>query len=328
MSDDYSVNDVLVVDDNLEAAKDYARLITAKTGLKVVHTDDVDEALELCKTNAFKVLVLDQRMPKLSGTVLYGKIKEFDTNAHAIMLTGEASRSEIGAALGLGFKAYVPKNNIQELPQQVLHEYVAYQIATASVALSNARTPIFVRRTGRFARDTVTYRLLGSQLLESTYIFEKDWQNVATIHAGQSETTKVAVSENRSVRFEQETTSRLTSEFGLSVKQINTLGIKLGSELSTRFTSTTTIERSITAETTRTFSLPQEPGDPNALHVRLRRIEEAPAYARTRVELTTACTCCGSNNILVFEALVPTGRTSVRHSDVLSDGTKRVYQIS
>jgi len=328
MSNSQPAPDVLVVDDNSEAAEDYARLINAKSGLEVIHTDSVDEALELCVTNALKVLVLDQRMPMRSGTDLYREIKKFDSNVRAIMLTGEASRAEIGEALSLGFKAYVAKNNIQDLPEQVVREYSAYQLAAASIALSNAQAPIFVRRTTRFSRDTVTYKLLRTHLLATDHIFEKDWQNIATINAGQSETTKVTVSETRTVRLEDETTSRLTSEFGLTAKQIGSLGLKLGSELNIRFSSVTSKETSLTAETSRTFTLPSEPSNPKSLHVRLRRIQEAPVYARIRVEFTTACTCCGSNNILIFEAFVPTGRTSVRHKDVLSDGTEKLHQIS
>ena len=327
MNDQESVPDVLVVDDNSEAAEDYARLVRAKTGLRVIHTDSTEEALELCRTNAIKVLVFDQRMPLRNGTDLYSDIKKFDAYARAIMLTGEASRAEIGAALGLGFKAYVAKNNIQELPERVMHEYAAYQFEVASVALSNLSNPIFTLRRGILARYTVSYTLLRADLLSATYVFESDWQTIVTVHAGQTETTKVSASETRSVRFEEETTSRFRNEFGLSAKQIASLGLKLGSELSTRFSTVKTSERSLTTETSRTFTLPQEPSNPNELHVRVRRIQEAPVYARIRVDLTTYCNCCGSGSILVFEALVPTGRTSVRHEDVLSNKERRVYEI-
>lgn len=327
MSQRESVPDVLVVDDNSEAAEDYARLVSAKTGLKVIHTDSADEALELCRINAIKVLVLDQRMPLRSGTDLYSQIKKFDPHARAIMLTGEASASEIGDALGLDFKAYVAKNNIQDLPERVLHEYSAYQAEVASVALSNLGTPIFTLRRGLLGRYIVSYTLLRAGLLSATHVLERDWQTIVTIHAGQTDTTKVSASETSSIRLEEETTSRLTSEFGLSAKQIASLGLKLGTELGTRFSTVKTRERSVTTETSRTFTLPQEPSDPNELHVRVRRIQEAPIYAQIRVDLTTYCTCCGSGSILVFEALVPTGRTSVRHKDLLSTGEIGIYEI-
>jgi CheY-like chemotaxis protein len=327
MSDRESAPDVLVVDDNSEAAEDYARLISAKTGLNAIHTDSGDEALELCRTNAIKVLVLDQRMPLRSGTDLYSEIKKFDTRARAIMLTGEANTAEIGVALGLDYKAYVAKNNIQDLPERVLHEYAAYQVEVASLALSNLSTPIFTLRKGFLGRYSVSYTLLSAGLLSASYVFERDWQTIVTIHAGQTETTKISASETSSVRFEEETKSRFTSEFGLSTKQIASLGVKLGSELNTRFSTVKTRERSVTTETSRTFMLPQEPSDPNELHVRVRRIQEAQVYARIRVDLTTYCTCCGSGSILVFEALVPTGHTSVRHKDLLSDGENRIYEI-
>lgn len=39
--------EILVVDDILEAAQDYARLISTKTGLKVIPTSDPDEAVRI-----------------------------------------------------------------------------------------------------------------------------------------------------------------------------------------------------------------------------------------------------------------------------------------
>ena len=195
------------------------------------------------------------------------------------------------------------------------------------MALSNLSNPILTLRRGIFPRYTVSYMLLRANLLSTTCVFERDWRTIVTVHAGQTETTKVSASETRSVRFEEETTSRFTSEFGLSAKQIDSLGLKLGSELSTRFSTVKTCERSLTTETSRTFMLPREPSNPNELHVRVRRIQEAPVYARIRVDLTTYCTCCGSGSILVFEAPVPTGRTSVRHEDLLSNGERRVHEI-
>lgn len=327
MSDIKSVPDVLVVDDISEAAEDYARLISAKTGLKVVYTHSPDEALELCRTNAIKVLVLDQRMPLRSGTDLYSEIKKFDTYARAIMLTGEASAAEVGAAMGLDFKAYIDKNNIQDLPQRVVHEYAAYQVEVASTALSSVSTSIFTLRRGFLGRYTVSYTLLRTDLLSATHVFDRDWQTIVTVHAGHTETKKVSASETKSIRLEEETTSRLTNEFGFSAKQIASLGLKLGSELSTRFSTVKTREHSVTTETSRSFTLPPEPSDPNELHVRVRRIQEAPIYARIRVLLTTYCTCCGSGSVLVFEVLLPTGSNSVRHKDLLSNGENRIHEI-
>lgn len=53
--------EILVVDDILEAAQDYARLISTKTGLKVIPTSDPDEAVRIVQHNDIKVLVLDQK---------------------------------------------------------------------------------------------------------------------------------------------------------------------------------------------------------------------------------------------------------------------------
>ena len=95
--------EVLVVDDVLSAANDYARLIETKIGLQVAYTSDVEEALKYVQYNDMKVLVLDQKMP-VTGTQLLEKLRPF-TSARAIMLTGEADKEELGNAINPNFHA-------------------------------------------------------------------------------------------------------------------------------------------------------------------------------------------------------------------------------
>lgn len=94
--------EILVVDDILEAAQDYARLINTKTGLKVIPTSDPDEAVRIVQHNDIKVLVLDQKMPIITGTELLKKLRLY-TKARALMLTGEADIEDLGNAINMNF---------------------------------------------------------------------------------------------------------------------------------------------------------------------------------------------------------------------------------
>lgn len=95
--------EILVVDDNLQAAKEVARLINLQTRLEAVATDDPEEAVTILKENPIKVALLDQRMPKKDGTALFKDLRRVDSSVRAIMLTGEADANEVGDALNLGF---------------------------------------------------------------------------------------------------------------------------------------------------------------------------------------------------------------------------------
>ena len=113
--------EILVVDDILEAAQDYARLISTKTGLKVIPTSDPDEAVRIVQHNDIKVLVLDQKMPIITGTELLKKLRLY-TKARALMLTGEADIEDLGNAINMNFCAHVNKSQVVDLPNSVLHQ--------------------------------------------------------------------------------------------------------------------------------------------------------------------------------------------------------------
>jgi CheY-like chemotaxis protein len=317
--------DVLVVDNDIRAAEDYARLIEADTGLRVDHSDDPDYVLEVLRSQAIKVIVLDQRMPRMSGTNLYSRIKSADARVRAIMLTGEATRDEVGAAMDLGFKAYLPKNKIRVLAQRVLHEYASYLANVATEALATSQPVILHRRVPIFSRPRVQYRLLAVELIDDTYVFQRDWKDLVTVHAGQTERRQVSVDIERSLVIEAESTTKLTSLLGLNEKQVALLKTHLQSELTSRFRETHS-SRVLRQQTTeQTFQLPPEPTDPDVIHIRIRRVQRAPVYFRVRVDVVTDCTCCYMPNVLSLEVFLPTGRWALRHEDVLSSGEVRSY---
>ena len=66
---------VIVVDDGKQAARAFAELIEAKLKISVRSETEPNEVLKLVAGENIKVIVLDQRMPELSGTELYKKIK-------------------------------------------------------------------------------------------------------------------------------------------------------------------------------------------------------------------------------------------------------------
>ena len=94
---------VIVVDDDKQAARAFAELIEAKLKISVRSETEPNEVLKLVAGENIKVIVLDQRMPELSGTELYKKIKNINPHIVALMLTGEAERKEVCDAISIGY---------------------------------------------------------------------------------------------------------------------------------------------------------------------------------------------------------------------------------
>ncbi|MFI7018678.1 response regulator [Streptomyces sp. NPDC050164] len=312
--------DVVVVDDILSAASAYSELIRVKTGLIVAHTSNPSEALEVCRRNSIKVAVLDQRMPDISGTDLYQRMMQIDPSIRAIMLTGEASAQEVGAAIQLQFKKYLPKNEVRNLPDAVLGEYVAWQSESASRTLAADRPTIFERRTSLLSRNTVKYGVLRAEIVDPSHTFSDQWRDVVSLHAGQVERRQIQVDIGSSVVLEEETIDSLRTDLGVSTKHIASMTGKLQIELSQRFRETHTLTASSTQIVEQTFSL-QEPTDLTQRHVKFRRILKAPIFSRVKIEIVTSCNCCSASSVNSLDAYIPTRRTALRQIDKYSDGT-------
>jgi CheY-like chemotaxis protein len=311
---------VLVVDDDRTSAEEYAGLLAAATGLEVDCTDDPNEAIAVVRSGRVCVAVLDQRMP-VSGTDLFMRLRAEDPQLRAILLTAEASDTEVGAALNLGFKRYLKKENlVRNLPMAVLHEYTEYQNYLLAVDVA-ASQPVIYRGKARWWSPTqIIYRLLAVHVLDDAHISEEDWQEVLTLQAGQTDRHKIGFTVENSVVVEKESSATLKSSLGLDDKKFSGLTSRLESELTKRIKESTTRKASAQSEVERTFQLPAEPGDVKVLHVRARRVQQAPVYRMMRVDLMGDCGCCNRSHVLPIIVYAATGAVALRHVDQMSDG--------
>ncbi len=106
--------DVLVVDNIVVAADEFARLIRKATGLAVtMSTSDPEVAEQTVSSGDVRVVVLDQRM-EVPGTELFARMRRHDPRLRAIMLTSEAEGPETGLGIRLGFHDYIHKTDVAE----------------------------------------------------------------------------------------------------------------------------------------------------------------------------------------------------------------------
>ena len=103
---------VLYVDDesiNLRLMRDMFRLVFKREG-QVVTVDSGEDAVAALEEGTFDVVVADQRMPGMSGTVLLARVRERWPAMGRIILTGYATDREVQQALRAGVaQLVVPK---------------------------------------------------------------------------------------------------------------------------------------------------------------------------------------------------------------------------
>lgn len=99
---------VLIVDDEERFRKTTAKLLKLN-GLEVLTAASGKEALDQVQTQSCDVIILDVRMPEMSGTEALKEIKKIRPGVEVIMLTGHASVDTAFEIMKLGGFDYLFK---------------------------------------------------------------------------------------------------------------------------------------------------------------------------------------------------------------------------
>lgn len=111
--------DILLVDDEERFLETTCRLLT-KRGYSAMTASGGGEAMELLDLYAFKVAILDVRMPGFDGMHVLKTIKQEYPSMEVIMLTGHATVSCAVDGLKSGAADYITKPvSIGELQQKI-----------------------------------------------------------------------------------------------------------------------------------------------------------------------------------------------------------------
>ncbi|MDZ7753789.1 MAG: response regulator [Gammaproteobacteria bacterium] len=314
--------DILFVDDDKKAAETFAQLVEAKTNLKTEFTSDPEEALSLLKEYPIKVVVLDQEMPLKKGTELYKQMINIDNNIKAIMLTGEATASEAGESLKLGYNCYLEKGNISELPKEVLNLVALYELHLIAKQPSQTRKLIFTQRKGIFLKTRIDYFLISFEVIDANYIQPDSWKTVVTINAGEKIRHKETIEVCHKITIDKESEAKLKGTLELSHDAVVKLKSKLESSLSEKYKFSESTEQKKQIEIEKEYSLPQEDSDPQKLAVKSRHYLIAPVYVKYRLFLLLKCKESNLSQIFPLDITKETNRVATKQIDYLSDGTK------
>lgn len=102
---------VLIVDD-IKTNRTIAKLLVKNTGIKFEESDSGEKALEMIQAKHYDVILLDQRMPGLTGVETLQKMKEMDHLNKGVPVVALTADAEAGAAeyyISVGFTEYMPK---------------------------------------------------------------------------------------------------------------------------------------------------------------------------------------------------------------------------
>jgi two-component system CheB/CheR fusion protein len=99
---------VLVVEDHLQTGKLMARLLRLR-GHEAEHATSAADALELCASREFDVVVCDIGLPDMSGWDLVGQLRLTCPGLTAIALSGYGQPADVQRSLDAGFVEHLVK---------------------------------------------------------------------------------------------------------------------------------------------------------------------------------------------------------------------------
>lgn len=315
---------ILVVDDQDGLAKGVATFLSKRTGLSVVSTDDPVRAAELMESNPIRVLVLDQRMPRTSGTQLYQQLKALNEHVRAIMLTAEANEAEVGEALNLGFNRWVPKGDLDRLAKDVILLNVEYETdVTRSALETGAEVVRLRRRLWPFGKRSLKYQVVSVTTMADEFVIPGSWETFRQITAGEEVKETIEYSTKKRVTIERASKEEMASSLHLEASHLAKLVASIEHKFSEEQRESHELESAWTATREVSFRLPQEPADPDMKSIRTRNYQRAPVYRRVRALIRTTYANGRAPSTCPVIILIPLPKVTTRHEDHLSDGTTR-----
>jgi DNA-binding NarL/FixJ family response regulator len=107
---------IILADDDKIVETALKTIIEASEEIKVVATcDNGEEAVKLYKKHSPHVTLLDIRMPKMTGIEAAKEIQRIDPNAKILFLTTFDDSEYISAALRIGAKGYILKQDYESI---------------------------------------------------------------------------------------------------------------------------------------------------------------------------------------------------------------------
>jgi CheY-like chemotaxis protein len=316
--------EIIVVDDEVRLAEQYSQKIYNETKILATFTDDPFEALSIVKENPIKIVVLDQKMPRMSGTDLFKEMIKIDPLIKGIMLTGEADANEVGDALKLGFSDYIHKSNAAKIQSRIFYYYAEYLNDLSFKHKQTEPLSLFkIQKSSFWNPHIIEFKLLSIEVLSENHVFPDSWKTIVQINAGEKKTFTDKFEITDRIVIEEEEKANLKSKIGLSAQDIVKFNSEIEATISKTFKKNIFNESKKTIEVVKEYQLQPEPQDITVNHIKSRHFQRAQVYRKIGVVIKCECNCCNMSNCVSFHIFQLTTNIATRQEDYFNDGSSR-----
>lgn len=127
--------DVLVVDDDENMRRTLSEILE-EDGYSSRCVATGEEAVELCRSHTFRLVLMDMRMPGIDGLEAFRQIRQHCRRAQVVLMTAYSHTELERTALAAGFLAVLPKPLNLEAVSRVIAEVTSTTVLNISPATS------------------------------------------------------------------------------------------------------------------------------------------------------------------------------------------------
>jgi len=173
---------ILLVDDDIEFRSEFKELLD---GYSVIEASGGEEAIRIFKKpNEIELVILDVKMPGLSGTDILKQIKEIDPEIKVIMLTGYSSKDTAVEALRGRADDYIEKPVDEEAVRRMIARLLDEK--TGNVYGESLDSNGKMERVKRFLERNCFKKVTLSDAAQTVYMSPKYLSNLFKRVTGKS----------------------------------------------------------------------------------------------------------------------------------------------
>lgn len=311
--------EVLVVDDDLVAAQTFADLIKTKYGFCTEAYSDLNKVLEIVRAGTIKVVVLDERMPEMNGTELFKKIQKINPSIKAVLLTGEADRSDIIKATKLGYRDYLEKSQISELPGKVMIAYTQYEVGIMN-RLGEER-PLSILNPIKTRMGFYRYTICSVELIDKSYTFNEGWKTQLALDSSE-QTLEYSYEYTKECIVKAGTEFKKSANVGLETGKLASLKSQLDVVVTSHIDSTLSLSAKHKKKVSQTYRL--QDGIEEGKQAVKKVFESNPIYYKFNVLLKKYCRLCGNVRVFPIEVYKRIPKEMTRVQIFYADGSNKI----
>lgn len=311
--------EVLIVDDDLAAAQSFAELVETKYGFGTEAYSDINSVLQIVRTGSIKVVVLDERMPEMNGTDLFKVIKRLNPSIKAVLLTGEADRSDIIKATKLGYSDYLEKSQISELPGKVMVAYTQYEVGI--VNQQGEEQPLTIFNPIKTKMGLYKYTICSVELVDKNFTFEDAWKTQLALVSSE-QTQEYTYEYTKKCIIKSGTEFKKSVNVGLETGKLASLRSQLDTVVSSHIDSSLSLSTTQKKRITQTYNL--QDGIEDGKRAVKKIYESNSVFYKFNVLLKKYCRICGNVRVFPIEVYKRIPKEITRVQIFYADGTSQI----